>query len=70
MMKQAAINALGLVMFDIMVATEAIRRGTDSIRYWQNDLYRSLALKAKIEKRFKVSQNVILVDFSERRKVA
>lgn len=71
-MKQIANNALLLVMARInqCIKTQKASPDFESQFYWQEQMNKALHLKKRIEKRFNVTYNVLVVDFTSKRRVA
>lgn len=71
-MKQIANNALILVMKRIndCIAFQKASPDFESQFYWQEQMNKALHLKKRIEKRFNVTYNVLVVDFISKRRVA
>jgi hypothetical protein len=71
-MRQVAIGALNIVIARIKQCGQASKAALDheSISYWNKELLKASALKKRIEKRFKVSHNVLFVDFTSKKRVA
>lgn len=66
------IGALNIIMTRIKFCAEMSRISLDheSISHWNKELQKASHLKKRIEKRFKVTHNVLYVDFLNKRRVA
>ena len=71
-MTQVYVNAINLVLKRIHQCGLAIGQVSDqySLLYWQLELAKAKFLKMRIEKRLKMSHNVIRVDFQAKRRAA
>lgn len=71
-MEHIILESLNIVMKRIRNYSLQSKHCNDghSVAFWDLKLKQALALKARIETRFKVRHNILLVDFDTKRRVA